>query len=45
MPKLKIHFSEEDLHALLNGEVFNWTFTTDQGQDIDIELYRGEAND
>lgn len=40
--KLKIHFSEEDLQDLLAGETFNWTFTTDKGEDIDIFLYRGE---
>lgn len=40
--KLKIHFSEEDLQELQNGETFDWTFRTDKGEDIDIHLYQGE---
>jgi len=40
--KLRINFSEEDLQDLQNGETFDWTFTTDKGEDIDIHLYNGE---
>ncbi len=43
--KLNIYFSEEDLQELLNGEEFNWTFTTDKGEDINIHLYKGEEEE
>lgn len=39
--KLRINFSEEDLQDLQNGETFDWTFTTDKGEEIDIHLYTG----
>jgi len=39
--KLRINFSEEDLQELQNGETFDWTFTTDKGEDIDIHLFVG----
>lgn len=39
--KIKIHFSEEDLDELRSGETFDWTFTTDTGEDIDVHLYQG----
>lgn len=41
-PKINIHLSEEDLQDLQNGETFDWTFTTDTGQSIDVHLYQGE---
>ena len=37
--KLRIGFSESDLDDLRNGHTHNWTFATDKGEMIDIELY------
>ena len=34
--KLVIPVSEQDIYDLQNGEEFDWTFTTDRGEDIDI---------
>lgn len=44
--KLRINFSEEDLQDLQNGEKFDWTFTTNKGEEIDIHLFCGyDSND
>mgnify|MGYP001184894857 CR=1 FL=1 len=40
--KLRIPFTQEDLEELRNGKTFNWTFKTDKGEDIDIELVQEE---
>lgn len=42
--KLRIPFSQSDLEELLAGETFNWTFETDKGESIDIELVQEEFN-
>lgn len=44
-PKMVIFFSESDLQDLINGEEFRWTFTTDQGQDIDVLLRPDNEHD
>ena len=36
--QLRIPLTEQDLEELREGNTFNWTFTTDKGEDIDIEL-------
>jgi len=36
---IRVGFSEEDLSDLRRGRVHNWTFLTDRGEKIDIELY------
>ena len=36
--KLVIPFTESDLQDLQAGETFDWTFTTDKGESIDIHL-------
>lgn len=36
--KIIIDLSQNDLEDLMNGEVFNWTYTTDKGEEIDICL-------
>lgn len=38
--KIKIHFSEEDLQELLNGETFDWTF-----DGVDCHLYMGDEEE
>ena len=38
--KIKIPFSEEDLHDLLRGKTFNWTF-----DDVDCYLYMGDEEE
>lgn len=35
--KIKIFFSEEDLHDLLNGRTFNWIY-----DGIEVELKQGD---
>lgn len=42
--KLVIPFSDEDIWELQNGEEFDWTFTTNEGEDIDI-LIRKEVDE
>jgi len=37
--KLVIDVTESDCHDLIRGEKFDWTFTTDKDEDIDIRLY------
>ncbi len=44
-PKLDIYFSESDLQELINGEEFQWTFTTDTGVDIDVLLRPDKPSD
>ncbi len=44
-PKIKIDLTMEDLEELMAGGVFNWTYTTDKGQDIDIMLFNDEVDD
>lgn len=44
-PKMVIFFSESDLQDLMAGEEFRWTFTTDQGQDIDVLLRPDNESD
>lgn len=34
--RIVIPLSELDIEELQNGEEFNWTFTTDRGEDIDV---------
>jgi len=45
IPKIKVHLSQEDIEDLQGGEVFDWTFTSDKGEDIDIELYMGDIEE
>lgn len=33
---LVIQMSQSDLEDLLNGEEFNWSFTTNKGRSIDV---------
>lgn len=41
--KIKIPLSENDLVELLHDErVFNWSFQTEKGEFIDVELYRDD---
>lgn len=37
--KLRIDVTTEDAQQLQNGEVFHWTYETDKGESIDIELF------
>lgn len=45
--KIKIPFSEQELQDLMDGGLFEWTFPTDGGEDIDVTLFKGkeEGND
>jgi len=43
--KLKINFTMGDLEDLMNDLTFDWTFTTDKGEDIDIHLFQGEEEE
>lgn len=36
---MNIPFTENDCQELMNGEVFNWTFETDEGVSTDVQLY------
>lgn len=38
--KLNIEISYEDSEAMSRWEHFNWTFTTDKWEDIDIHIYQ-----
>ncbi len=44
-PKIKIDFTDSDLHDLINGETFDWTFPNDAGVSIDIHLYNSDLDD
>ncbi len=44
MGKISVNLSNEDLEDLMCGKEFNWTFPTEQGEDIDIHLFKGEDN-
>ena len=37
--KLKIDFTAGDIEELKDGRTFDWTFTTDKGEDIDVHIY------
>lgn len=37
-PKIVIPISPEEIEQLMNGESFDWTFVTDQGQIVDIKV-------
>lgn len=39
---IKISFSQSDLEDLQSGETFEWTFNTEDGQAIDVHLFKGE---
>jgi len=41
--KLTIDVTNEDCEDLLNGVEFNWVFTTECGESIDIRLYNPDA--
>jgi len=41
--KIKVTFSENDLDDLRNSDVLNWTFKTDKGENIDLELGLGDC--
>ena len=43
--KIKIWFSDEDLQELQDGNVFNWIWTDQFGNDIDVELLLGEEEE
>lgn len=43
--KLTIPFSQSDIEELHGGEEFNWTFTTDRGEEIDIHIKQEEESD
>lgn len=34
--RIVVPMSESDLQELLSGQAFNWTFTADNGVDIDV---------
>jgi|TARA_R110000772_G_scaffold225606_1_gene336254 hypothetical protein len=43
---IKIHFSEEDLQDLQNGETFIWSFNTKETNElIDVELFLGDETE
>lgn len=41
-PKIRIDLTDEDLHDLINGETFDWTYTTDTGISIDVHLFNAD---
>lgn len=43
--KIKVYLSTGDLDKLFEGKGHNWTFPTNKGEDIDIELYYNEFDE
>ena len=42
---IKIHFSEEDLQDIQNGEIFNWSFKTEETEElINVKLFLGDED-
>lgn len=42
---IKIPFSDSDLEDLMAGETFDWTFTTEDGQSIEVHLFKGDEDE
>lgn len=42
---IKIPFSDSDLEDLMAGDTFDWTFTTEDGIEIDVHLFKGDEED
>jgi|GEM_PF-2813720 len=40
--KMQITFSEQDMQDMQGGNILNWTFKTDKGENIDLELGLGD---
>lgn len=38
-PKIVIDFTQGDLENLIDGKQFDWTYTADDGQEIDVHLF------
>ena len=43
--KIRVNFSDEDLQDLMAGKTFDWTFPTEDGEDIDVHLFQGEEEE
>ena len=43
--KITIDFTETDLQELLVGNTFDWTYTSDTGETVDVHLYNEEYED
>lgn len=41
--KISIDFTERDIQELMNGEEFNWTYQTDDGQDAKVHLFNADS--
>lgn len=41
--KLTIPFSEGDVQEMMSGEEFNWSFETDKGEEIEINIVHEEV--
>ena len=37
--KISIDMTERDLQDLINGETFDWSYTSDTGEQVDVHLY------
>lgn len=42
---IKIPFSDSDLEDLMVGDTFDWTFTTEDGIEIDVHLFKGDEEE
>lgn len=42
--KITIDFTDEDLHDLINGEDFDWTYTSDTGETVEVHLYNSDID-
>jgi len=43
--KIRIPFSDSDLEDLMAGETFDWHFPTEDGQVIDVHLFKGDEEE
>lgn len=41
--QIKIPLTENDLDDFQSGEVFDWTFTTEEGVDIQVRIGAGDC--
>jgi hypothetical protein len=37
--KISIDMTESDLQDLMEGETFDWTYTSDTGEEVEVHLY------
>jgi len=43
--RIRIDLTETDLQELMSGDSFDWTYTSDTGESVDVHLYNSTLED